>query len=296
MGIKERLDKLDSNEGNLNSLYDIFREIHEISIPIIRYTISVGTPLIRMRINDKGKDFTRISDLSYPPSECVREYGRANIPYNPMFYCCTFNVRFKEDAPYPRVVALLETSSFAREINCCGIERVTCSKWIPQRELNLVALPYSSLYKRSNDDMNIIQQEWDRLKTLCDIDKSGLELVEYMADEIAKDYQCNIEYFKIAHFIYYLLNINPKTREADGILYPSVRAGGECFNIAIKPEVVDNHIIFEGASLCYLAKKFDQMHLEIINYSCLNDDSIEYIRINNGLDDSPIFNNLEFIN
>lgn len=83
----------------------------------------------------------------------------------------------------------------------------------------------------------------------------ALELVNYMAEEISKDFSDRNQYFKIANFVHYLLRINQKTRDADGIIYPSVPAQGAGFNVAIKPESADAKIRFSNASECHLLKK-----------------------------------------
>lgn len=74
-------------------------------------------------------------------------------------------------------------------------------------------------------------------------------------------------YFIIANFVNYLLNVNKKTKGADGILYPSVPAGGAGFNVAIKPTVVDERIKFVGAGLCHLLKKETQSYLHVMKQS-----------------------------
>lgn len=300
MNIKEQLERISATEENKNALYDIFRNIDENSIPIIRYLLPAGTNFFRQRVNRAGEDFNKISELSYPPAEFVLEYGRVNIPYNPMFYCSTFNANIDSNTIYPRLTTLLETSLFARGKLTSGIERTTCSKWIAKVDLNLIALPFSPSYKRPNRDISIIQQEWNRIARYYNGDKRGLELVEYMSDEIAKDYKNSIDYFKIAHFIYYLMWENPKTRDADGILYPSVQTGGEGFNIALKPKSADNNLMFDGASLCYLAKKREKMYLKIINYSDNDNGYIRYFKRDINHEEEVIYSQysegLEFIN
>ena len=43
MNIKEQLERISATEENKNALYDIFRNIDENSIPIIRYLLPAGT-------------------------------------------------------------------------------------------------------------------------------------------------------------------------------------------------------------------------------------------------------------
>ena len=73
------------------------------------------------------------------------------------------------------------------------------------------------------------------------------------------------------------MRINPMTKDADGLLYPSVPAGGLGYNVVVKPEVVDKYISFENASLCYLAKKRKQMLVMNVNHAIVDNDKIIYI-------------------
>ena len=93
------------------------------------------------------------------------------------------------------------------------------------------------------------------------------ELVEYMSLQISQKVSDNIEYFKIANFVHYLLYINEKTKSADGIMYPSVPAEGDGFNVVLKPESADEKLEFSVAALCYLAKNKDKSYLMVTNES-----------------------------
>lgn len=269
--VKERLDSVSSSEENLQELYSIFNSIEGHAIPMIRIDIEVGNYVVRQRSNSKDKIFSNISDLTYPPTQCCKDYGRANVRYHPMFYCCFFS--FDKDAPLPRVLSLLETSDFAKDAESMGIERATCSRWDVVKKLELLALPFSNNYKRTISTIEQIKHGWEQMINNIKINKDALELVEYMSNEIAKETTNHFDYFKIANFIYYLLYINKGTSDMDGILYPSVAAEGEGFNIVLKPESVDAKLQFSLASLCYLVKNKEDEHVDIINHSIgLNED------------------------
>ena len=294
------LDSIDPKEENIEVLYRVFNEILEQSLPIIRIIFPAGTSFLRQRINETGKIFTQVSELSYPPADKVTKYGRANIPYNPMFYCCTFR---KGDSimPSPRLVALLETSDFAKDLQSTGIERATCSKWISCKDLTLISLPFCETYRRPCEDINLINKTWKEFSSQNDLNPETLELLEYMSNEIAKHFDSSQEYFKVAHFVYYLMRINSKTKEADGMIYPSVPAEGEGFNVVLKPEVVDCYLKFDNASLCYLAKNKGQMKVMTLNHATVEDGKINY---NDNIENieakqewfNEIANGLEFIN
>lgn len=262
--IKERLELINSSQ-QIEELYSIFYSIDEGIVPLIHFNMEVGTYVIRQRINNKDKEFTTISELTYPPISACKRYGRANIPYHPMFYCCTFADDFT--SPLPRYVSILETSDFVKSKETIGIERSTCSRWDVIERLDLLALPFSTEYERTIPIIKQIQDEWEVVKQEKGINNEALELVEYMSNEIAKDITNNDGYFKIANFIYYLLYINEQTKEIDGIIYPSVAAAGEGINIVLKPETVDKKLKFSVASLCYIVKNGERAEVDIVNHS-----------------------------
>ena len=134
-------------KGDLDELYGIFRSVNDYDIPIVRYIIYPSSGLIRQRINPHGKEFYSISELNYPPAICLPKYGRVNLPYQSMFYACSFTDTNSVDVPFPRIVSLLETSSFFKDKDSVGIERATVSRWEVTKPLNLIALPFVDEYR-----------------------------------------------------------------------------------------------------------------------------------------------------
>ena len=266
--IIEMLDAINVADENTEELYEIFRMVEDFDFSVIRFVIYSGSGLIRQRVNKKGEEYDKISELNYPPLNCVTGYERANVPYQPMFYACSFPTDYKDEkTPPPRVVSLQETSSFYRDKAASGIERSTVSRWEVVTDLKLVALPFLADYSMACKDIMTIKEEWNKAVEDNTLNQEGLELVEYMAREIGKTFNSNVEYFKIANFVNYLLNVNEKTKDADGIIYPSVPAAGSGFNVAIKPSVVDKKIRFVGAGLCHLLKKGEQSYLHVMKQS-----------------------------
>lgn len=269
--IKDILSGLDvQTSDGLNQLYELFKSIPDYNLPIVRYTLYDGGSVIRQRVNIAGGSFSNVSQLSYPPPENTK-LGRANLPGNPMFYACTFPSEIKDGAPIPRVIALEETSPFMRNKSKFGIERATVSRWVVVSPVELIALPFIGHYERPCPDLIEIKEKWDRAITSGIVPQNALGLMEYMAEEISKDFTEPYQYLKIAHFIYYLLKINAKTKAADGIIYPSVPAKGAGFNVAIKPESVDAKIRFSNASECHLLKRKDEMLVMVMSDAVQNE-------------------------
>lgn len=259
-------------KGDLDELYGIFRSVNDYDIPIVRYIIYPSSGLIRQRINPHGKEFYSISELNYPPAICLPKYGRVNLPYQSMFYACSFTDTNSVDVPFPRIVSLLETSSFFKDKDSVGIERATVSRWEVTKPLNLIALPFVDEYRRPCPEVLNFTKSWHDIMQDVSVNPNGLELIQYMSNEISKDFASDHEYMIIANFVNYLLNVNMKTKDSDGIIYPSVPAQGGGFNVAIKPNAADTKIRFVGASLCHLLKQRDESYVAIMKDAHLNPD------------------------
>lgn len=299
--IADALNAYDKKKASLEELYNIFKHVDDYDVPIVRFTIYPGNSLIRQRVNLKGKEFDVISELNYPPAAYLPNHGRANLPYHPMFYACSFPSDNEYSMPLPRIVSLLETSSFFKDKESVGIERATISRWDVSKTLNLIALPFSGNYSTPCSDVIKFIQEWQAIIHEASVNQDGLELIQYMSNEIAKDFSSDEEYIIIANFIYYLLNINAKTKDADGIIYPSVPAQGGGFNVAIKPDVADTKIRFVGASLCHLLKHRKESYIAILKDSYMNADmKLVYTNRAQSQDEIEMYeryaNGLDFVN
>jgi len=263
--ITEQLNRIVSTPDNTDKLYKIFKSIDDYDLPVIRFYMGEGTTLLRQRINGKGKEFNLVSELYYPPAICLKTYGRANLPFQSMFYACSFPL--DNAAPYPRLVTLMETSDFFKNTESCGIERATCSKWRLKSQIELIVLPFYKHYDRACNDILQIQTQWDEAVKKTRINREAKELVDYMSAEISKQFDNSNDYFKIANFINYLLYVNEKTKTADGVMYPSVPAAGGGFNVVLKKESADEKVEFVNASMCYLAKNKMKSYEMITNDS-----------------------------
>ena len=156
----------------------------------------------------------------------------ANLPGNPMFYACSFPSEITDQSPIPRIIALEETSSFMRDTMQSGIERATVSRWDVIAQIELIALPYIGTYNNACPDLLRVKEKWEKAISPGGVSYDALELVNYMAEEISKDFSDRNQYFKIANFVHYLLRINQETRDADGIIYPSVPA--QCAGLMLR--------------------------------------------------------------
>ena len=215
--ITDILESINTSDSlGLSRLYDLFRSIPDDELPVIRFKLYKGSSLIRQRINNKGQEFEYLSELSYPPID-VTFMARANLPGHPMFYACMFPSEINDEAPIPRMIALEETSKFMKDKERNGIERATVSRWTIIKDLELIALPFIGNYPKACPDFMRIKREWDIAIGKGVVPQNALELVNYMALEISKDFAERDKYFKIANYVNYLMTICLKTKDSDGI-------------------------------------------------------------------------------
>lgn len=263
-----------NHEDSIDGLMKVFQNVFKGEVPILKYIYGAHSKLIRCRINENHKNFNNVSELSYPPSGIIGSFGRANIPYQSMFYACSFP-HDMETYP-PRLVGLMESSAFYRNVNSIGRQRLTCSLWINKLPLNLIALPFSEKYEQACTDVSDIRMIWEKKKSSLNANGLQVDLLEYMGRLLADDVEDDKEYKVIASFVYFLLFHNDETKTADGILYPSVRAAGNSFNMALKPNVVDEKLKIVEGCVMHLIKDKDNASLAIYQHFDVKGDKILY--------------------
>lgn len=257
--VKEQLESFDKSNLDLVNLYKLFKSVSDDRL-ILRFQLPLGTKVIRMRVNERGKLFLNKDELSYPPMSCEQKFGRANIPGHPMFY----GSFFAQDvfSPEPRMIVLTEVSNNILDKTSSLVERQTYALFIVQEDLKLIAFPFIGSYDRPCSDIQKLQNQWNS------IDKGGIsydsvELMTYMSNQIATKFSSNSDYPILANYIYYLLYINEGTKDIDGIIYPTVRMDGNGFNLAIKPKSTDTKLRFIQATECYMCKRQD--YITVLN-------------------------------
>lgn len=273
--ITEMLNAIDCKKENTDELYSIFRSVDEHSLPIVRVELPRSSTFVRQRPNPCIGAYDSIQELRYPPY-LVTGYGRANIPYNPMFYCCACSNSVSNKETLLLGTSLLETSKFARDIMGNGIERLTASIWSCDRNLSLVAIPFSDTLKSPCSEICCVQKQWKSMLKNVEVSPDGLELIEYMSEEISRELK-GYEYFKISNFVYWLLYHNGKTCHADGIIYPSIKSQGECFNIALKPSVVDEAMSIRDVVECQISKRMLDTKIRVTQYGRMMEQKLEFI-------------------
>ena len=233
--LRKYLDKNSINEQEIEKIKLILKDLHLISSLMYRQRIDTFQ---RVTVNgwipevDKRIEF--IKHLKYPPKDCVKKYGRANMIGQSVLY-----------ATFDYLTAL---SEMRPEVN----DTITVSTWKLKSDYNLCVTP---IFKNSTKD-GIVHNELslkariqanNKLNQYDGNVRKQIEIIlQFIADTFSKEIEDgnNFDYYLSAHYANRLL-YEFENGELDGILYPSVRQSLTLSNIALKPEVFDEHFELE---------------------------------------------------
>jgi len=186
--------------------------------------------------------------ISYNPSP--KNYGRCNLPGQSIFYGSITTLKTDEDLKgkvikesdyefnknvHGYLVNICECSDLIQEPEVEGIEIFTVGMWRVQEDFEIPAIvdhqPTTSLAKEMKDGLGSF---YSNLSS-DDSKKFGI-LNEYLSEEFSKPVEKEKEYlYKIsAHLSNYILNSKKL-----GLLYTSVKSNREGYNIALRPELIN---------------------------------------------------------
>ena len=214
----------------------IMQEVSNYAFPQIN-CYALFTPLVRCVKIDKEKEkpscITQMRRFSFPPKGCVRKPGRMNIPEVPTFYAAN-DIK----------TSLLESEISEGDEFYAGIWAIDDNASM----LSYPCIPYDKLFVLSaRGDVNAMV-----MKNCID----RFPCIRKMTDLIGKVFSLpHIEKASAENmYIYYLsgaiahsiLN-HPKVNEngicqTDAIIYPSVKMFGSTYNLAIRPQYVEQHM------------------------------------------------------
>jgi|WetSurMetagenome_2_1015567.scaffolds.fasta_scaffold02563_16 hypothetical protein len=285
----EAIEKIKNKSEDIKELYNIFISFGDpIIIPLI---LPTDLAVLRGRINENGQVFFKKSDLGTVPAVNCKKYQRANVPYSPMFYACSFPINDKRLPP--RGTVLFENSKFSRIRNLSGYLFITYSRWEIKKNLKLLCIPINKEYANPGEEVDEISKIWNKYKV--GISKEKIDFIEYMSKLLATEAKFDNDYYIIANYIHYLLYVNEKTKEFDGIAYPSVYMKGESFNIALKPTSVEDKLILHGGGINIDIKKESNNKIISIYTFVANEDGTLTYKFAPQIDPIYILNELKNI-
>lgn len=221
----------------LNPLEDILALFRKMGpFPIIVTTLHPGRIIVRGQNYDPQADYSIVSRHTYKPQEKNQTYQRASTPLQTMFYGSITDedideTGVDENKPLARHIIMTEIGKTLKEN--ANKETVVFSSWGVLEDINLVSVIQSNTYETPSKLILNLQKDF---KT-----KFGnlpeMNFINFIASEFSKEDASSKEDYKYlisAWFSKVCCDLG-----YDGVLYPSVRAGGAGMNVAIKPEAVD---------------------------------------------------------
>jgi len=219
----------------------------------IKITLHEGKEIFRARPNNKGENFSKISDLSYVPSDRNKYYKRASTPNTTMFYGSLLPEGIEtNDFAEARVICGFECIPFLRNKSLDGEQEITFGKWIVTDDITLLAIAHHKDFTSKKEYIEGMRANFEKfVKENPELEEKTIKILEYFSSEFAKESTDN-EYDYLISALYTEIALS---LGLDGVLYPSVRAAGEGFNVAIHPSVVDSSMVLESVGVCTFYKK-----------------------------------------
>lgn len=233
--ITRSLQEIPRTLENVESIRELISKIGKRAY--MKVTFHKGNSILRARVNKFGQKFSQDNELSFVPPNSNKTYQRASTPNQTMFYGC---IQPNDNYPPARVTAMLESSNWLRQkdMTSIGKQKITYGKWEIDKDLHLlpVFLPQEILNTSYNNYLNdtyskcLLEQQLSKEF----IEESKL-LMNFLGEEFRRKIQNEYDYLISALFTESVVNIE----HIDGILYPSVQANFEGYNVALKPNAVD---------------------------------------------------------
>ena len=230
---------VDTNSFDKNRLESILESFKD-DIAVIPLLLLKDQKILRTRINADDL-FYSVSDLSYPPSNCVNRTDRASLKGHPMFYGSVFTKDGEKTGCFPRVVSALETLDILKARHTTQHATFTQSVWLVNEPIHTFAFPVSDKYKRACSEINMFRNGWE---TYCKdrYSKESIRVFSYIGDLMATPNKSCI-YDITATCVCFIIN----NLGFEGVVYPSVPTEGGGLNICLSPGTVDKKVDFGGA-------------------------------------------------
>lgn len=256
------INKLESLKLSEYPVDEIKKSLSEFGIVgFVALTLHKGKTIVRARPNDLDETFKTISELSYKPSRFNDNYQRASTPFMTMFYGCVVPENIENcEIESARVTAVLEASKLYRRGIKSGEEKITFSLWTVIKDIPLIAIVYNQDFVKTSPQANelyLAYQSFLKQNNAYDILKNN-SITEFLAFEFGKSETPNdFDYIISALFCELVVQ-----KGFAGVYYPSVRAEGKGFNVAIHPDFVDSCMNPIVAVECFLYKSGNQSLLD----------------------------------
>ena len=203
-------------------------------LPIFMTKLYAGDSFFHTRTHDKEEFFAKVTDISIPPQELVKDFARCNRPFQSTFYC--------SNSRPTSYMELLENWADSKEIGGCLI--VTVGLWKLKKDINVIIVtsPYSENRMSDFDkehgvhfDSCISKYKGEELESLKLFYQFLFEKFRKPAKKDIKTYIITSAYCNIAFM--------STKGESDAVYYPSVPFQGAGTNLCINKNSFKNENI-----------------------------------------------------
>lgn len=209
------------------------------SIPVYNYKLLKGNSFFRARQNDDFTNFSNISDLYSPPKSLVKNYSRANTPFQSVFYVSdTWETNLAELKPF-----LLEGLAIGDVI------WITQAKWKQTHDFNLIIIP----------DFKNPKMKGLINKYVSKLSENQIEFLSFINSFFSKPINPKNDNSKTYQLTSGFCNAlwaesNRSKKPIDGIIYTSVEHSSG-FNLALNPSLIEQEkIVVENIVKHFLRK------------------------------------------
>ena len=249
----DSLKNLDLSTYPNKEIRSLLEQIGKIST--LELYFHKGRQVMRARPNENEEiRYRKKSELSYKPQQFNTTYQRASTPYRTMFYasCLSENPNDNEIQSM-RIPCILESVPEVQNNNLSFIKKITFGRWEVIDDLRLFPIILNETYYQKTyflkdivDYYKINNKIFDQILT-----EKSEKIQLFLANEFAKENIKEDYDYMISAIFTELVTEN----KYDGIFYPSVRTGGNGFNIAITPKATEKlRLIFAGECTIYKHK------------------------------------------
>lgn len=246
----DKLKKLNLSKYPINAINEIMKEFGKFAVVVT--TLHKGKTIIRARPNKPNGTFKTVSEISYKPAKFNTTFQRASTPNTTMFYGCVVPENIAEgELDNARVTSIFEASKLYRQEIESGEEKITFSRWTVTKDIPLIAIVYHKDFINNSLHTNELHTAYQVfLENNPKETAKSNSVTEYLASEFAKkETPHDYDYLISALFTELVIN-----QGFVGVYYPSVRAEGKGFNVAIHPEFVNNNMKAIVSGECTLYK------------------------------------------
>lgn len=215
------IENINVKEASIKEIEKLFSTILD-AYKVSSVAVAEGTHIFRGRICSKPK---QLKEISYPPKEFVREYGRLNDIGQSMFY-----------GSVGRGVPVFE-------LNAKVGDTLIMSLWKTKKQMVLNHAGFNSeAFQRLNSNRSLkkISEVYKFINDTLRFNDLNAVVYNYLAKVFTRKVnKYNSDYYKISIALSNVLLNSPLF---DGIMYPSIAMSANSENIVLKPEFVDENL------------------------------------------------------